>query len=592
MSGRAPFQSPQLNTKTNPKISTITTTRFHATQQSDRMNRSRCQECTMIMCICESDEEAEATEVYDYESDLEETSMTNLARFKTSNIDWVASPIEKDVSILDRKYFNKPSLDYVENCEVPIFEVPAKQEDALMSEQDLSDVDDLEEHIPMKRTYNARMGDDDEELSPRKPTKRNHKEVVTNEVDIGNVTSTKKAKGNQGLKTQRWCFTWNNPSVEGDVFKKHLEETKQFRLGVFQLEKGENGTPHFQGYVELEEKKRCYVSAMHKLCAPHKMTWLYAEAPRANNERYCTKLTDTKSDGEEFVTRIEGPWYLNDDKDAFKAKARGKRTDLDKFAQLVLEQGGINQTVVDEMPGHAVQFGRNAAQLVHVLALKNAEEEEDAYWVEQAAREDRGEEVQGQQQRHLELYFGPTACGKTTRIKLDVIGRRRLRLYTKNCGNKWWCGYDTHDAVLLDEFRGDSFGKMEDFNNLTNLGALQVECKGGNTVMLAQEMHIASNRHPCHWWKKNQSEHYGWDDGRYQAVVRRFAKVHWWNGDHQYVTLVNPGIKPERTEVEAYALWRKQHHDWRRFWMWDNRQIVEGDAVHLDQAMDYYTLAH
>ena len=35
----------------------------------------------------------------------------------------------------------------------------------------------------------------------------------------------------------------------------------------------------------------------------------------------------------------------------------------------------------------------------------------------------RGEELTGQEQRKCVLYFGPTAVGKTSKVKLEVMGR-------------------------------------------------------------------------------------------------------------------------------------------------------------------------
>jgi len=386
------------------------------------------------------------------------------------------------------------------------------------------------------------------------------------------TTSAQATKG-QGRLVQRYIFTWNNPTITGEEFRDYMEASNAFRCVVFQKELGENGTPHFQGYVELE--KRTYVSGVHKLVAPYKMSWQYANGNKAQNLKYCTK-----EDG-----RTDGPWYINEE--IFALKGQGKRSDMDRFAALVLDNNGITEDVVDEMPGHCVQFGKNAQYLVNTLALQRAEAAERIYWVEQAMLEDNGLPTQGQKQRHLELYFGPTAVGKTTKIKMDVIGRREERLYTKNCAHKWWCGYDKHPVVLMDEFRGDGFGKMEDFNNITNMGAGQIETKGAQTVLLAREMHFATNRHPSHWWKKGgpTGAYYGWSDPRFQAVVRRFAKVHWWNDNKELTVLVNPG-----QQDDGEPDWAERNLAWRKFWIWNNRPAVEGDSVDLAALPGYFSL--
>ena len=50
---------------------------------------------------------------------------------------------------------------------------------------------------------------------------------------------------------------------------------------VFQLEEGENGTPHFQGYIELS--KRMYTTGVQSLLAPYRMSLLHANGTKEQN---------------------------------------------------------------------------------------------------------------------------------------------------------------------------------------------------------------------------------------------------------------------------------------------------------------------
>ena len=65
---------------------------------------------------------------------------------------------------------------------------------------------------------------------------------------------------------QRYLFTWNNPTLFGDEFADFLKDLEEVTGFVFQLEVGENGTPHFQGYVEFS--KRMYTTGVQNLLAP------------------------------------------------------------------------------------------------------------------------------------------------------------------------------------------------------------------------------------------------------------------------------------------------------------------------------------
>ena len=106
------------------------------------------------------------------------------------------------------------------------------------------------------------------------------------------------------------------------------------------------------------------------------------------------------------------------------------------------------------------------------------------------------------------LLFGPTAVGKTTYVKKEVYGNKKEDLYTKNGRTKWWCGYAGENNVLIDEFNGNEFGSIEFFNDMTNIGCFQIETKGGQSVLTAENIYIASNKHPCHWWKTTRCKHW------------------------------------------------------------------------------------
>ena len=182
------------------------------------------------------------------------------------------------------------------------------------------------------------------------------------------------------------------------------------------------------------------------------------------------------------------------------------------------------------------------------------------YWRTQKQARLNGMETTGQQQRDCYIYFGPTGCGKTTLVKENTLGEGKS-LYTKSGENKWWCGYDDHETILMDEFKGNI--SLEHFNDITNKGIQQVECKGGMALLSADEIHIASNTHPIHWWKGRDGDDVSWRDPRYQAVARRIKRIYhwcrdgtllqitpdnpkwrqWWDGPQKTYRIENPGQK-------------------------------------------------
>lgn len=115
------------------------------------------------------------------------------------------------------------------------------------------------------------------------------------------------------MARRAWCFTLNNPG-EGD-------DPKDWKVQyvVWQKEEGKDGTPHFQGYVELDKVAR--LSAMKKING--RAHW----EPRGGTQKQAIDYVKKED------TRIDGPWELGDKKE------QGKRSDLDMACQTASEEG-------------------------------------------------------------------------------------------------------------------------------------------------------------------------------------------------------------------------------------------------------------
>lgn len=390
-------------------------------------------------------------------------------------------------------------------------------------------------------------------------------------IDLGIVTT---GRGKQGPNCKNWVVVWNNPTLSGDEWAKVLEESPDIELAVFQKEVGENGTPHFQCYIEL--KKRGYHTAVRKAVGGFGMRVENAKAGRKKNFAYCTKED----------TRVAGPWFVNCTAADANRKSgnQGKRTDLDDFALVCLEEGGVTERVAEEFPGHAVQFLKHGEAIVKHLKLRKAKEADRAHWKEMWERKQRGEDISqiGMRPREVEILFGPTAVGKTTEVFMTVFGRDDETLFEKAGNTKWWCGYDGESNVLIDEFKGDSFGRIEEMNNMINSGTKIVETKGGSTVLQAERIFITSNSHPSHWWSKDANSKFCWSDAHYRAFARRVARVKWWNDAHELTVLTNPGLDDGSDE------WQVANAAWVKFWQWRDRAVQVGDNID-EMARNYFT---
>ena len=161
-------------------------------------------------------------------------------------------------------------------------------------------------------------------------------------------------------------------------------------------------------------KKKGYHTAVRSAVGGFGMSVQNAKAGRKKNFAYCTKED----------TRVAGPWFVNcSAADAGKA-TQGKRTDLDAFALVCLEEGGVTERVVEEFPGHSVQFLKHGESLVKHLGLIKAKEAERVHWKNMWERKQRGEDISeiGMRPREVEILFGPTAVGKTTEVYMTVYG--------------------------------------------------------------------------------------------------------------------------------------------------------------------------
>lgn len=110
---------------------------------------------------------------------------------------------------------------------------------------------------------------------------------------------------------KHWCFTLNNPTE--DIHDRMLN-MRDVQYAVWQLEIGEQGTEHFQGYVCFFEKKH---GTTVKALFPRETHLEVACGTPAQNRRYCTKAETRVGDFCEIGI--------------FPKKKKGSRTDLEEL---------------------------------------------------------------------------------------------------------------------------------------------------------------------------------------------------------------------------------------------------------------------
>jgi len=283
----------------------------------------------------------------------------------------------------------------------------------------------------------------------------------------------------QGVKKRGWAFTINNPDLSADSIGRKLAPKVSYY--IFQLEKGENGTPHYQGFLYLKKRNRfTYV----RKYLPDGTHIEATKGSPAQNISYCSK-DDTRVKGP-----LSGPFTFGE-----APAGQGKRNDLVNLFKDI--KGGMSNLDIFKTHTNAAfkyRKGINDAKML-VKATRAVDFEPD-----------------------VRLYIGPTGTGKTRSAREEFpdcyvvpIGR-----------NLWFDGYDGQHTVLIDDFSGNI--GLTDLLRLLDLRYIDpVPVKGSFVNFLPVRVIVTTNNHPSTWYQNT-----GRTEGRranYMALARRFNLV-------------------------------------------------------------------
>lgn len=108
-------------------------------------------------------------------------------------------------------------------------------------------------------------------------------------------------------------------------------------------------------------------------------------------------------------------------------------------------------------------------------------------------------------------YYGKTGTGKSHQARIDFPNA-----YMKNAANKWWCGYNGEETVLIEDFdkKADYMGAY--FKQWVDRYSFPAEIKGGNTIIRPKCIVVT-----CNW-----SIEEIWDDRNVlEPLLRRFHQI-------------------------------------------------------------------
>lgn len=261
---------------------------------------------------------------------------------------------------------------------------------------------------------------------------------------------------------RNFCFTLNNPTEEERSFFNDFQLGDLFNYMIFQEEKGENGTVHFQGYIECREQ--------------HPLNWMKNNFnPRAHYERRRGSQEEAIAYCRKEDTRVEGGMSGEFGQPKPKGRPTGDAREKAIETLKALRKGEIRPREVDEevllFPGYPAAEKRALSSL--------------------GKGPDRSESFR------VFVINGPTGVGKSFACH-------------KICNGEyvgWQHGWFTdaanmHRFLFLDEFVGGCKDgiQLHELLDMLDPYPQQLAIKGGFAPAFYDTVFITTNIKPQDWY--------------------------------------------------------------------------------------------
>lgn len=258
----------------------------------------------------------------------------------------------------------------------------------------------------------------------------------------------------RGTKSARWVFTINNPGV----YLPPWDVTAMAYM-VWQVERGENGTTHIQGYVRFKNAKTLAAAKNGIVCQEAHME--QAEGTEEQCRDYCTK-EETR-----VGATVEHGVY-----DKNKGK-KGKRTDLDAVVNTI--QGGATLTgVMNAHPAEFLKFHAGMEKMISLVSMAGA---------------------QGVREIHTTILWGPTGTGKSHRL-FHMYGQGA---YAVLPGRDPFSTYSGQTVIVFEEFDWVLW-PIQAMLRYLDKWPLQLCSRFNNKWARWDRVYILGNRDPAEWY--------------------------------------------------------------------------------------------
>lgn len=243
----------------------------------------------------------------------------------------------------------------------------------------------------------------------------------------------------------------NNPAIEHEAVLATLAPLVKY--ATFQLEEGEQGTPHYQGFVWFAKQKS--LSAVTKILTETHWSQMYKKGTPHKAANYCQKAEG----------RLDGPWTTG----VMPEYESGTRTDLDAFARNALKM--TDRELFEESPGAFLRYHKHVeAVRLKILPPPVDLETRCGTWI-----------------------YGPTTSGKSQ------MARSYGQFFDKAC-NKWWDGYQSEPNIIIDDLDKDHAWMSGNLKRWADRYPFPAETKGGYLKIRPARIIVTSNYHPSEIW--------------------------------------------------------------------------------------------
>ncbi|UBK24588.1 Rep [bat associated cyclovirus Cg1] len=243
---------------------------------------------------------------------------------------------------------------------------------------------------------------------------------------------------------RRFCFTWNN-YTDTDVVTCETFINQHCKYGIFGKELSTSGTPHLQGFCNLQKPMRFSTIKQH---LDNRVHIEKAIGSDLENQTYCSKAG--------LVFEKGTPC------------SQGRRSDLDAIVETI-QAGERNERILAEKHATAyIKFYRGIRQYLEIAhPIKARDFKTDVYY-----------------------YWGPPGSGKSRRALEEARATNAESIYYKPRG-LWWDGYNQQECVIIDDFYG--WIKYDEILKICDRYPYKVQIKGGFQEFTSKKIWFTSN---------------------------------------------------------------------------------------------------